>query len=92
MLTNEELDSFVQIVIHPNDSLTTNEALKIIAQAKEANALRGQLATARVDALEEAMDICSEVASNSNEFRVRDGANLCKMEIKEAIRALKDKP
>ena len=92
MLSDNWLDQYGEYLREKMDSSHFGHIDKIIAQAKEANALREQLATAQVDALEEAMDICSEVASNSNEFRVRDGANLCKMEIKEAIRALKDKP
>lgn len=86
MLTNEQMgnedleDIASKVEEYGAVYISKGMALDLIAQAKEANALLEQLATARQDALEEAAKVCEE------DRRIHDWSHCV-----EAIRALKEK-
>ena len=77
MLTNEELDAEHEILLDSTLRVGDGVFAEILAKAKEANALREQLATARRDALEEAAKICKEIADRyaSTEMRITAKSN-----------------
>lgn len=96
MLSDEEIDAVLSN--HGDNYVTIYRDLdfyyQLIAQAKEANALREQLATARSDALEEAGNLGDSITPVGQEFNDcfdRASFDSGVYQYQEAIRALKEK-